>query len=126
MDKDIRFTDKKVDDSWKEQTAREKGVQQPRDQKKESSPQPTSALSAETSAIFFNFITSLGYQAMMHLGEIPNPSSRKNEVNLDAAKEIIDLLSEFKKKTHGNTGEQERDFFENVLAELQLRYAQKV
>ncbi len=125
MDKDIRFTDKKVDDSWKEQAAREKGIQQPREQKKEPARQTQSPAPAETSAVYFNFVTSLSYQAMMHLGEIPNPSTRKNEVNLEAAKEIIDLLVEFKKKSQGNTSDQERDFFENVLPELQLRYAQK-
>lgn len=126
MDKDIRFTEKKVDDSWKEQAAREKGAQQPREQKKDAPRQAPPPELPEDSPVFFNFVSSLGYQAMMHLGEIPNPSTGKNEVHLEAAKEIIDLLIELKKKSKGNTGGKENDFFDNLLPELQLRYSQKV
>ncbi len=126
MEKDIRFTDQKVDDSWKDRAAREKAAPESRAQKKETPRQAAAQKPAEIPGIFFNFITGLGYQAMMHLGEIPNPTSQKNEINLDAAKEIIDLLIELKVKSGGNTNDQERDFFDNVLPELQLRYAQKV
>lgn len=127
MDKDIRFTEKKVDDSWKEQAAREKGAQQPRGPKQEK-PQPVApvAETSEDSPIFFNFVSGLGYQAMIHLGEIPNPSTGKSEINLDAAKEIIDLIVELKKKSKGNTGGKEKGFFDNLLPELQMRYAQKI
>ena len=124
VDKDIRFTDKKVDDVWKDQAARDKAASESRAEKKE--PSNETAGKSKPSAIFFNFISSLGYQAMMHLGEMPNPATQKIEVNLEAGKEIIDLLIEFKVKSSGNATNREKEFFDKVLPELQLRYTQKV
>ncbi len=60
----------------------------------------------------------------MHLGEIAGPDGSR-EVDLQAAKEIIDLLIAIKEKTAGNTSAQENEVFESVLPGLQLKFAEK-
>ncbi len=129
MEKDIRFTEKKVDENWKEQTSKEKGkIVSPPGGSAQASPQAQSEEkpTAATSKIFFNLLNSLAVQAMMHLGEIPNPETQAKEVNPDAAREIIDLLVELRKKTSGNLSRQEDEFFSQVLSELQMKFAQRL
>ncbi len=125
MEKDIRYTQKKVDDGWKDQIAKEKG-DAPRQQPSPEKNVPPSEKQIPHSQLFFNFLTSLGYQAMIHLGEVPNPETQQPEGNLHAAKEIIDLLVEIEKKTNGNLSAQEADFFQTVLPQIQLKFTQKV
>jgi hypothetical protein len=126
--KDVRFTDKKIDDSWKEQIAKDKGSKTeeaaPTKEDRVKHP-PTTSPAPATSKVFLNFITSLGYQAMMQLGEIPNPETSQPETNLDAAREIIDLLIHLNEKTKGNLSSEEQDFFSGVLPELQLHFTRK-
>lgn len=128
MDKDIRFSEKRVDENYKEQAAREK-------KSANSMSRKTSEVSIEsrpanpspqTSKIFLNFVTSLGYQALIHLGDMPNPETNAREVNVDGAREIIDLLTEIKLKTQGNLSAEEAQFFDSVLPELQLKFSQAV
>ena len=59
-EKDIKFTEKKIDEGWKEQTDREKSTFD-KTNKPESTP-------SKTSKQFLNLLTSLGLQGMMHLG----------------------------------------------------------
>ncbi|MBF0478742.1 MAG: DUF1844 domain-containing protein [Candidatus Omnitrophica bacterium] len=73
---------------------------------------------------FLNYVLSLGYQAMVFLGEIPNPSTNKEEKNLDQAKLLIDTLVMLKEKTRGNLTEEEANLLENSLAELQMKYVE--
>jgi hypothetical protein len=121
-EKDIRFSEKKVDDSWKEQIEREKGAARPSESqaaKKDSSPKPTSKP-------FLSLLNSLVFQAMMHLGEIPNPETREGEVNLEAAKEVIELLLAVRSKSLGNTSPEETEFLNSALSELQLKFSGKI
>lgn len=120
-DKDIRFTEKKVDESWKEQAESVKAKAAP----------PPSAAGAkpktpETSKSFLNLVQSLGYQALMHLGEIPDPMTQQREVNTDAAKETIDLLAMLRDKTQGNLSDEEKKILETLLAQLQIKFSQSV
>jgi hypothetical protein len=118
-DKEIKFTEKKVDDSWKDQVNREKGASAPRGSEARK---PTAA---KTSKPFISLLSSLGYQAMFALGEIPNPETQQPEVNLEAAREIIDLLTAIKEKTEGHLSPEEMDVFQTLLPELQLKFTQK-
>ena len=73
---------------------------------------------------FLNYITSLGFQAMIFMGEIPNPASNKVEKNLTQAKFLIDTLAMLKEKTTGNLDDQENQLLENSVYELQMKYVQ--
>jgi len=122
LEKDIRISDKKVDDSWKDLIEREKrggGTDSPQASEKSRSGEKAAR---ETSAPFLNFLNSLALQTMIHLGEIPHPQSREIEKNLEAAREMIDILVALKAKTEGNLSPQEASFFTTVLAELQLKF----
>jgi hypothetical protein len=123
-DKEIKFTEKKVDESWKDQVNREKGTVGPRPRTQDNEPEKPNAVS-KTSKPFVNLISSLGYQAMFHLGEIPNPDTQQPEVNLEAAKEIIDLLTAVKEKTEGNLSPEESEMLKGLLPELQLKFSQR-
>ena len=121
-DKEIKFSEKKVDDSWKEQVTREKGTA---DSKlKENSPRKSTA-NTTVSKPFLNLLSSLGYQAMFHLGEIPNPETQQPEINLEAAREVIDLLLAIKAKSEGNLSPEEAEVFQKLLPELQLKFSQR-
>ena len=117
-DKEIRFTQKKVDESWKDQIVKEKSVTP-------SAPPASAKPKPQASKAFVNLMTSLGYQAMMHLGEIPSPDTNQPEVSLPAAKEIIELLIALKQKTEGNLSPEEAQVLESLIPELQMKFAQK-
>ncbi len=121
-EKDIRFSEKKVDDSWKEQIEREKGVVRAA----ESQAPKKDAAAKPTSKAFLNLINSLVFQGMYHLGEIPNPETQEREVNLEAAKEAIELLTAIRTKTTGNTSVEETEFLNSALSELQMKFSQKI
>ncbi|OGX41720.1 MAG: hypothetical protein A3G91_03710 [Omnitrophica WOR_2 bacterium RIFCSPLOWO2_12_FULL_50_9] len=53
-------------------------------------PAPESEGSSELN--FLNYVTSLAFQAMVFLGEIPNPMTNETEQNLQQAKFVIDTL----------------------------------
>ena len=121
-DKDIRFTEKKVDESWKEQAESVKA--------KAATPIPAGtaakAKPAETSKTFLSLVQSLGYQALMNLGDIPNPMTQQTELNLEGAKEAIDLLVALREKTLGNLSDDEKKMLDLLLTQLQLKYSQSV
>ena len=115
MDKEVRFTEKKVDDSWKQDVDREKG--------KSQEPQPE--LDPKTSITFPQFITSLGYQTLMHLGEIPYPGTEEKRIDLEAAKETIDILMLLDSKSKGNQTPEEQKLLKTLLSELQMKFVAK-
>ncbi len=123
--KDIRFTEKRVDESWKEQIARDKGANAPSASSLTKEESSRASAPKQTSKPFLNFLNSMAFQAMMFLGEIPNPETRQKEIHLDAAKEAIDLLASLKQKTEGNLSAEEADFFNTLLPEIQIKFAEK-
>jgi hypothetical protein len=118
MADEIRFNQKKVDESWKDQVGKEKSAVQP---VAASSSKPKAP--SKTSQPFLGLLSSLGYQAMMALGEMPGAPGQ--EPDLGAAKELIDLLIAIREKTSGNLSAEELQVFENLLPELQMKFAQK-
>lgn len=79
---------------------------------------------SEIEVNFFTYLTSIGYQAMIFLGEIPNPMNGQNEKNLRQAKFIIDTILMLKEKTKGNLNEQENAFIDGTLYELQMKFVE--
>lgn len=71
---------------------------------------------------FSGFIYSLSTTCLMHLGEIPNPSSQKIEKNLTLAKQTIDLLEILAEKTKGNLTPEEDSLLKSALTELRFLY----
>ena len=73
-------------------------------------------------ADFANFIYSLNTQALLFLGKIPNPISKKYEKDVGTAKYLIDTIDMLSKKTKGNLDENEAKLIENVLYDIRMAY----
>ena len=127
--------DKFVDESWKDAVANEKsgcGEGCGCGQKDECGSEDEGCgegcgcggADQEIEVNFFTYMTSLGYQAMIFLGEIPNPMTGQQEKNLRQAKFIIDTLVMMKEKTKGNLTDQENAFLEGTLYELQMKFVE--
>ncbi len=75
---------------------------------------------------FSTFVISLSTQALMHLGEIPNPLDEKLERDLAVAKQMIDIIGMLREKTRGNLDAGEQKLVEDVLFDLRMRYVEAV
>ncbi|MCD4781416.1 MAG: DUF1844 domain-containing protein [Candidatus Omnitrophica bacterium] len=71
---------------------------------------------------FINYLTSLGLQAMVFLGEIPSPVSQRLEQNLKQAKLLIDTLVVLQDKTKGNLSYAECHLLDASVEELSGKY----
>jgi hypothetical protein len=71
---------------------------------------------------FSTFVFSLSSSALIQLGEIPDPFTKKVEKNLTVAQQTIDLLGLLEQKTKGNLTEDEAEMLEAVLYDLRMRY----
>ena len=74
---------------------------------------------------FSTFIFSLSSSALLHFGEIPDPSSGSKKKNLAMAKHTIDILSMLEEKTTGNLTSDEEQLFKNILYDLRMRYVRE-
>jgi len=108
--------------------ASEGSPSQPAASQQEARPRPQEEIPSSQDAeevSFASFLISLGTQAFMHLGELPNPMTQKREKDSAAAKQMIDLLGMLQTKTKGNlTGEEER-LLQQLLFDLRLRYVRE-
>lgn len=110
MDEQIK---KDIDESYKSQVEKEK----------EESKIANEFTAPEANFSFF--ITTLGMQAAIALGDMPNPQNNKTEENLQQAKFLIDTLSVLQEKTKNNLNAEESSLLEGMLYELRIRYVQK-
>ncbi len=67
-------------------------------------------------------ILSLESAAMQLMGKLQNPLSGKVEMNLDLAKNSIDLLAMIERKTEGNLTDTEQSLIRRVLYQLRMNY----
>ena len=104
--------DKNIDETWKETAEKEKKTETLENQEE----------TAQVEITFNGFITSLGLQALIALGEIDNPITQKKEHNKQQAKILIDTLDMLKEKTKNNTTQDEINLLTNLLYELKMKY----
>jgi hypothetical protein len=95
------------------------------DAKPDAAPQRPSHEREPLEITLSTFVMSLSTQALMCLGEIPNPLTDKMEPDLDAVREFIDILSMLQEKTRGNVDAAEARLFEKVLYDLRMRFVEK-
>jgi hypothetical protein len=94
-------------------------------------PQPGPAAGAgatppEEPVNFSTFVLGLSTQALLHLGEIPNPLTHAIERDLGAAKHVIDILGILREKTRNNLDQGEDALLESALYDLRMRYVELV
>ena len=71
---------------------------------------------------FSTFVLGLSTQALLHLGDIPNPMTKAVERDLEAAKHVIDILGILQEKTRNNLDAGEDTLLASVLYDLRMRY----
>lgn len=64
----------------------------------------------------------LASSALVNLGEAADPETGERVLDLEQAREAIDLLSLLRAKTEGNRTEQESHLLEEMLYDLRLRF----
>ncbi len=101
--------EKRVDEEWKKTVGKEK-----------VSSNKAEAITPE--ADLSGFISGLGMEALIALGEIPNPFTKKKNKELEQAKYIIDTIRLLREKTKGNLTTQEDNLINDLLYELQMKY----
>ena len=138
MDEPIK---KRVDESWKEQAEREKhtpagGGAGPVSAGAGAPTSPTPAAPSRPAAgarepeglpeaRFDLFVSGLAMEALIALGDMPHPATRKQAVNVPQAKYLIDLLGILEEKTRGNLIVEERQLLDDTLYQLRMRYLAK-
>ena len=80
---------------------------------------------ASSQVDFPTFIMSLSSSAFYHLGDMPDPTTGKKELNLPAVQQTIDMLNMLKEKTKSNLKEDESKLLEQLIYELQVKYVAK-
>ena len=109
--------DKKIiiDEDWKTQVEREKEqLEAVRDDPDQRPTQPGEIPPAS----FPMLITSIGTQAMMALGQVPDPVSGQAIYSPDLARHHIDTLVVLQEKTKGNLEKDEEEMLDNFIKEL--------
>jgi hypothetical protein len=106
-----------------------------KDEEKETAVNDLSAstnVSAEADSVkageevnFVSFLLSLYSSALAAFGKVPDPLSGKENVQIEAGKQMIDILGILQEKTKGNLNSEENMLLDNILYELRMTYLEK-
>ena len=121
------FGKKRVDEEWKLRAEEEKrkisegsegapGAPADRQSVPGQGPPPSSRLS------FMTLISQLGTQALAALGQFEDPRTGQRHVDLEVAKDTIDLLAILESKTRGNLEPDEDATLTDLLQQLRMAY----
>ena len=113
--KDKRFSAKKEDEGESKIKEEAKiGESQGEDDSAQEGPLPE--------IDFTHFMFSLSTSALIQLGEIEDPFTKKLVKNLPLAKQTIDLIGMLNEKTKGNLTPDEEKVMQYLLYDLRMRY----
>jgi hypothetical protein len=116
--------EKKIDESWKQSVEKEKVHIFGQEESVENAPVASPEGEEEPQLDFSNYIASLGFQALVFMGEIPNPMTNEIQKNLPQSKFLIDTLLLLREKTKGNLTEQEERLLNGSVYELQMKFVE--
>jgi hypothetical protein len=78
---------------------------------------------AEPEHTMFNeFLMGIASSAFIYLGMVEHPATGRRQVDMQAAKETIDMLIMLQEKTKGNLSHGEEKFFNDLLSELKMQF----
>ncbi len=75
-------------------------------------------------ASFAGLVVMLGTSGFAQLGAAPPPEGGQPRVDLEAAKQVIDLLDMLRTKTKGNLTPAEAELLEGILFDLRMRFVE--
>jgi Domain of unknown function (DUF1844) len=108
-----------IDEDWKSQVEAEKAA---------FAGQADPAASADAAgqelppASFEMLVTTFATEAMVALGQLPNPFTNEHAINWDHARYTIDMLQVLEDKTKGNLSADEAAVLEGLLHQLRMAF----
>ncbi len=75
---------------------------------------------------FSGFALGLGQMALVHLGEVADPSTGERAADPAQARYSIDILDMLEEKTRGNLTAEEAELLRVLRSELKLKYVRVV
>lgn len=72
--------------------------------------------------MFTEFLMSVASSAFIYLGMMEHPATGRRHVDLNAARDSIDMLSMLRDKTRGNLTPAEERFFDELLSDLRMQF----
>jgi len=88
----------------------------------EETTSPNPAASSMPPPTLESLVTVLATQALIAMGQIPDPQSGQPVVELDQASHFVELLGMLETKTAGNVTPEEAQLLEDVLHQLRMMY----
>lgn len=73
---------------------------------------------------FATFLMSLSTEALVHLGEMPDPATGDQRRDLPMAQHMIDILGLLREKTRGNLDHDEEGLLDAILFDLRMKYVE--
>ncbi|MBC8261897.1 MAG: DUF1844 domain-containing protein [Planctomycetia bacterium] len=119
---------KRIDDDWKKRAFEEKQklasqmggiVEETADSADSEERAPI-----ESDPRFPGLVQQIAYPALMALGQIPDPRTGERMLDLNLARDTIDLLGVLDAKTEGNLSNEEDEMIKNLLRDLHVAYTQ--
>lgn len=81
-------------------------------------------MSEKLEASFSMLIMSIASSAVMAMGLAPDPQSGESQKDKNMARFNIDLLQILQEKTKNNLTQDEKQFLESLISDLQMKYVQ--
>lgn len=80
----------------------------------------------KSEAMFMQLVLTFQMAAWQQMGKIKNPMTDKVERDLNQAQFSIDILEMLRLKTEGNLNDNEKQFLNKILSELQMNYVDEM
>jgi hypothetical protein len=113
----------KVTDRRRRDPIAEPALSRPGSQPRPASPSSAEMLSGVPDArSLAGLFVMLGTEAVIALGEAPDPGTGQRQRELPHAAGIINLLTLLREKTAGNRSTEETQVLDDLIYDLQLRY----
>lgn len=80
------------------------------------------SISDDSKIDFGNFVLSLAYSAHVAMGLVEHPESGGVEVDLDSARQTIEIIEMLRDKTKNNLNDEEEKLLGGVLYELRMAF----
>lgn len=109
-----------VDEDWKSQVEKERAELDAKPSERTEGDDPHEIPPAS----FQMLVTSIGSQAMMSLGQIPDPVSGQGIYHPELARHHIDTLVVLQEKTVGNLSLEEKEMLETFIVQLRQVFVQ--
>ncbi len=113
-----------VDEDWKERVRAEREADREARKKGDSTDRGGPQSGAAPPDPFSMLVSSLAAEAMIALGQAPDPTQGHPIVRPEVARHSIDMLSMLEEKTKGNLSDEEAQMLDSLLHQLRMLYVQ--